>query len=83
VQGWGFSPAKPKTEHNALGIGLLPKRIALVVMWAYEMKGEKWWWWWDAGAKGSRGGGGFAPERQIPSAHAQYRLATENSWRGV
>jgi hypothetical protein len=41
VQGRGFSPAKPKTEHNALGIGLLLKQIALVVMWAYGMKRKK------------------------------------------
>jgi hypothetical protein len=65
--GWGFGPAKPKTERNVLGIGLVLKWIAWVIVGTYWIRGKGWWWWWDAGSERSRGGGGFALPNRKPS----------------
>jgi hypothetical protein len=42
---WGFGPAKPKTEHNGLGIRLVLKQITWEVADTYGERGKERWWW--------------------------------------
>jgi hypothetical protein len=62
-EGWGYSPAKPKTEREALGIGLVFRPLVRGMAETHGVKGRRWWRRWQARSKRSMRERGYSPAR--------------------